>query len=74
MTILSYDFPHSTIDRTTKITHGQEIELTGDVTHVDEAKVTVNLGIPVTVSADTVRLVMRNVPPKRKTPLMDKAT
>ncbi|WP_318012368.1 hypothetical protein [Mesorhizobium sp. CA4] len=39
VTIPSYDFPHSIIDRTTEITHGQEIELAGDVTHVDEGKV-----------------------------------
>ncbi|WP_348639500.1 hypothetical protein [Mesorhizobium sp. M1D.F.Ca.ET.043.01.1.1] len=44
----------------------------GDVTRVDEGKVTINLGIPVTVSADTVRLVTPYNPPARKTPLADK--
>lgn len=33
---------------------------------------TINLGIPVTVSADTVRLVTPYKPPARKTPLADK--
>ena len=32
---------------------------------------TVNLGVPVTVKADTLRLVTRYVPPKRKAPLVD---
>lgn len=36
--------------------------------------VTVNLGVPVTVNADTVRLVTAYVPPKRKMPLVDKST
>ena len=72
----SYGQPHSIVDRTSKVKHGQEIELVGDVTYVDEeaGKVTVNLGIPVTVNADTLRLVTRYVPPKRKTLLVDKAT
>ncbi|CDX25287.1 hypothetical protein MPL3356_540039 [Mesorhizobium plurifarium] len=35
----------------------------------DQCKVTVNLGAPVTVNADTLRLVTHRVPPKRKTPL-----
>ncbi|WP_281405922.1 hypothetical protein [Mesorhizobium sp. B3-1-7] len=37
-------------------------------------KATVNLGVPVTVNADKVRLVTAYVPPKRKTPLVDKPT
>ncbi|MDX8523857.1 hypothetical protein RFM68_05000 [Mesorhizobium sp. MSK_1335] len=74
VSIPSYDQPHSIVDRTLKVTHGQEIELRGDVTRVDEGKVTVNLGIPVTVNADKVRPVARYVPPKRKAPLVDKAT
>lgn len=68
VTIPSYDFPHSIVDRTIKVTLGQEIELIGDVTHVDEGKVTVNLGVPVTVNADTVRLVTAYKPPTRKSP------
>lgn len=76
VSIPSYGQPHSIVDRTSKVNHGQEIELVGDVTYVDEkaGKVTVNIGIPVTVNADTLRLVTRYVPPKRKTPLVDKAT
>lgn len=76
VSIPSYGQPHSIVDRTTKVAKGQPIELVGDVTYVDEqaGKVTVNLGIPVTVNADTLRLVTRYVPPKRKTPLVDKAT
>ncbi|WP_434723033.1 hypothetical protein [Mesorhizobium sp. RIZ17] len=76
VSIPSYGQPHSIVDRTTKVKQGQPIELVGDVTHVDDeaGKVTVNLGVPVTVSADTLRLVTRYVPPKRKTPLVDKAT
>jgi 2-phosphoglycerate kinase len=76
VSIPSYGQPHSILDRTSKVKQGQEIELIGDVTYVDEeaGKVTVNLGIPVTVKADTLRLVTRYMPPKRKTPLVDKAT
>ncbi|MEI9403566.1 hypothetical protein [Mesorhizobium argentiipisi] len=76
VSIPSYGQPHSIVDRTSKVKHGQEIELIGDVTRVDEeaGKVTVNLGIPVTVKAETLRLVTRYVPPKRKVPLIDKAT
>ncbi|MEI9406722.1 hypothetical protein O7A05_31870 [Mesorhizobium sp. Cs1330R2N1] len=76
VSIPSYGQPHSIVDRTSKVKHGQEIELIGDLTRVDEeaGKVTVNLGIPVAVKADTLRLVTRYVPPKRKAPLIDKAT
>ncbi|MBZ9659484.1 hypothetical protein LB523_10545 [Mesorhizobium sp. ESP-6-4] len=74
VSIPSYNQPHSIVDRTSKVKHGQPIELIGDVTRVDEGKVTVNLGVPVTVNANTVRLVSAYVPPKRKTPLIDKAT
>jgi len=74
--IPSYHQPHSIVDTTPNINSGQKIELTGEVTHIDaEARtVTINLGgVPVTVKADTVRLVTAYVPPKRKTPLIDKA-
>ncbi|MDX8521301.1 hypothetical protein [Mesorhizobium dulcispinae] len=74
VSIPSYGFPHSILDRTSKVKKGQPIELLGDVTYVNEGRITVNLGIPVTVDADTVRLVTRYVPPKRKAPLVDKAT
>ncbi|TIP06664.1 MAG: hypothetical protein E5X72_00170 [Mesorhizobium sp.] len=74
VSIPSYGHPHSIVDRTSAVKKGQPIELIGDVTHIDEGKVTVNLGIPVTVNADILRLVTRYVPPKRKTPLVDKAT
>lgn len=72
VSIPSYGFPHSIVDRTSKVKRGQQIELTGDVTHVDEKTVTVNLGVPVTVGADKVRLVTSYVPPKRRTPLIDR--
>ncbi|WP_348627824.1 hypothetical protein [Mesorhizobium sp. M1A.F.Ca.IN.022.04.1.1] len=49
VSIPSYGQPHSIVDRTSKVKQGQEIELRGDVTWVDEGKVTVNLGVPVTV-------------------------
>jgi hypothetical protein len=47
VSIPSYGHPHSIVDRTSKVRQGQEIELVGDVTRVDEeaGKVTVNLGI-----------------------------
>ncbi|TGP49670.1 hypothetical protein EN873_27355 [bacterium M00.F.Ca.ET.230.01.1.1] len=73
VSIPSYGQPHSIVERA-EVTRGQPIELVGDVTRVDKNKVTVNLGVPVTVDADTLRLVTRYVPPKRKTPLVDKAT
>ncbi|WP_245454798.1 hypothetical protein [Mesorhizobium sp. M3A.F.Ca.ET.080.04.2.1] len=50
------------------------MELIGDVTHVDGEWLTINLGVPVTVNGDTVRLVTAYKPPARKTPLIDKAT
>ncbi|WP_318012138.1 hypothetical protein [Mesorhizobium sp. CA14] len=74
MSIPSYGQPHSIIDRTSKVKRGQPIDLIGDVTRVDEGKVTVNLGVPVTVDIGTVKLVTAYVPPKRKTPLVDKPT
>ncbi|WP_197507483.1 hypothetical protein [Mesorhizobium sp. AA23] len=52
----------------------RKIELRGDVTRVNEGRVTINLGVPVTVNADTVRLVTPYKPPTRKTPLVDKPT
>ncbi|WP_342634081.1 hypothetical protein [Mesorhizobium tamadayense] len=57
VSIPSYGFPHSIVDRTSKVKKGQPLELVGDVTHIDGDWVTVNLGIPVTVNMDTLRLV-----------------
>ncbi|PBB84122.1 hypothetical protein EN817_11340 [Mesorhizobium sp. M3A.F.Ca.ET.174.01.1.1] len=74
VTIPSYGFPHSLVDRTSKVKKGQLMELIGDVTHVDGEWLTINLGVPVTVNGDTVRLVTAYKPPARKTPLIDKAT
>ncbi|SFP98520.1 hypothetical protein SAMN03159463_05317 [Mesorhizobium sp. NFR06] len=71
VSIPSYGFPHSIIDRTSKVKKGQPMELVGNVTHVDGDLVTVNFGVPVTVNMDTLRLVTAYVP-KRKTPQVDK--
>ncbi|RUW67726.1 MULTISPECIES: hypothetical protein [unclassified Mesorhizobium] len=67
VSIPSDSFPHSIIDRTSTVKKGQHIELTGDVTHVDGDLVTINLGVPVTVNIEIVRLVTSYVLPKRKT-------
>ncbi|TJW04807.1 MAG: hypothetical protein E5W97_10990 [Mesorhizobium sp.] len=74
VSIPSYGFPHSIIDRTSTPKKEQSIELTGDVLRVDEKTMTVSLSPPVTVDISTVKLVTSYVPPKRKTPLVDKAT
>ncbi|TPJ37626.1 hypothetical protein [Mesorhizobium sp. B2-7-1] len=60
VSIPSYGQPHSIVE-TSKVMKGQTIELVGDVTCVDAevGKVTVNLGVPVTVDAHTLRLVTR---------------
>ncbi|AZO71314.1 MAG: hypothetical protein E5V92_04165 [Mesorhizobium sp.] len=73
VSIPSYGFPHSIVDKTSTVKKGQHIELTGDVTHIDGDLVTVNLGVPVTVNIDTLKVVTSYVPPKRKAPLVDKA-
>ena len=57
VSIPSYSQPHSIVDRASKVKEGQDIELIGEVTRIDRGKVTVNLGVPVTVDADTLRLV-----------------
>ncbi|TIQ35978.1 MAG: hypothetical protein E5X48_11170 [Mesorhizobium sp.] len=72
VSIPSYGFPHSIVDRTSKAKKGQPIELVGDVTHIDGEWVTVNLGVPVTVNLDTLRLVTAYKPPTRKAPLIDR--
>ncbi|WP_348639363.1 hypothetical protein [Mesorhizobium sp. M2A.F.Ca.ET.043.05.1.1] len=72
VSIPSYGFPHSVIDRTSNVKKGQHLELIGDVTHTDGDLVTVDLGVPVTVNADVLRLVTPYKPPTRKKPLVDK--
>lgn len=74
VSIPSYGFPHSIVDRAANMKKGQPIELIGDVTHIGGDLVTVNLGVPVTVKMDTVRLVKPYSPPKRKAALVDKPT
>ncbi|TPJ82308.1 hypothetical protein [Mesorhizobium sp. B2-6-2] len=70
VSIPSYGFPHSIVDRTSTVKKGQHVELTGDVTQINGDLVTVNLGVPVTVNMDTLKLVTSYVPPKRKAPLV----
>lgn len=74
VSIPSYGFPHSIVDRTSKVQKGQPIELIGSVTHIDGDLATVNFGVPITVNLDTLRLVNAYKPPTRKTPLVDKPT
>ncbi|WP_352587829.1 hypothetical protein [Mesorhizobium sp. M0028] len=50
---------------------GQHIELTGEVTRIDEDRVTVDLGPLVTIDRDKVRLVAKYQPPTRKKRLRD---
>ncbi|MEI9416541.1 hypothetical protein [Mesorhizobium sp. Cs1321R2N1] len=75
VSIPSYGQPHSVIDTSTNVQKGQHIELIGNVTHLlDKNRVTVNLGIPVTVDAAVARLVNAYKPPTRKASLVDKPT
>ncbi|TJV19710.1 hypothetical protein [Mesorhizobium sp.] len=74
VSIPSYGFPHSIIDRTSKVKKGQPIELIGHVIHIDGDLATVNFGVPITVNLDTLRLANAYRPPTRKTPLVDKPT
>ncbi|RWM93393.1 MAG: hypothetical protein EOR84_17870 [Mesorhizobium sp.] len=73
VSIPSYNFPHSIRDSTTKVKKGQQIELTGEITRIDEegGRVTVDLGALVTVDIDKIRLVEKYRPPKRKKRLRD---
>lgn len=73
VTIPSYAFPHSVVDATSKAVIGQHMELTGNVTRVDGDKITISLRPLVTVDIEHVRVVQSYVPPKRKTPLVDRA-
>ncbi|RWO22799.1 hypothetical protein [Mesorhizobium sp.] len=71
VSLAGYNFPHSIRD-TSKVKRGQKIELLGEVTRVDDEKVTVvgeHLGV--TVGTEAVNLVERYKPPKRKKPLVD---
>ncbi|TIO72115.1 hypothetical protein [Mesorhizobium sp.] len=63
VSIPTYGFPHSIVDRTSKVKRGQELELVGHVVHIDNGRVTVQLGVPVTVDANRVRLVSAYKPP-----------
>ena len=63
LSIPSYGFPYSVRDGKAKVRKGQAWELTGDVIHIDGGRVTVNLGVPVTVDIDQVRLVRAYAPP-----------
>ncbi|WP_192244697.1 hypothetical protein [Mesorhizobium silamurunense] len=72
VSIPSYGQPHSIVDRTSTVKRGQPIELVGDVTCVNGDRVTVKLGVPVTVDIDKVRLVTAHKPPARKAPLIDR--
>jgi hypothetical protein len=74
VSIPSYSFPHSIIDRTTQVKKGQPIELIGSVTHINGDLVTVNFGVPITVNVDTLRLINAYKAPTRKRPLVDKPT
>ncbi|MER9971591.1 hypothetical protein NKJ94_33665 [Mesorhizobium sp. M0060] len=71
VSIPSYGSPHSIVDRT-KVNRGQQIELSGEVTRIDDEKVTIDLGPPVTVDTDKVGLVEKYRPQKRKKPLRDR--
>ncbi|PBB16531.1 hypothetical protein [Mesorhizobium sp. WSM4313] len=64
--------PHSIVDRASKGTGSRSGYWRRDPSA--DGKVTVNLGVPVTVDIGTVTLVTAYVSPKRKTPLVDKAT
>ncbi|MER9968125.1 hypothetical protein [Mesorhizobium sp. M0060] len=73
VSIPSYNFPHSIVDSKSKVKRGQQIELMGEVTRIDEkgGKVTIDMGPLVTVDIDKVRLVEKYRPQKRKKPLRD---
>ncbi|MER8981208.1 MULTISPECIES: hypothetical protein [unclassified Mesorhizobium] len=44
VSIPGYNFPHSVIGPATKLTEGQPMELSGDVTQIEGDKVTVSFG------------------------------
>ncbi|WP_366509727.1 hypothetical protein [Mesorhizobium sp.] len=59
------------MDSKSKVKRGQQIELAGEITRIDEegGKVTIDMGPLVTVDIDKVRLVEKYRPPKREKPL-----
>ncbi|MER8882582.1 hypothetical protein [Mesorhizobium sp. M0816] len=67
----SYGFPHSIRDSKSKVKRGQQIELRGEVTRIDEGNVTIDLGPLVTVDREKVRLVEKYRPPTRNKRLRD---
>ncbi|WP_329609651.1 hypothetical protein [Mesorhizobium muleiense] len=71
VSIPSYNFPHSIVDRMAN--KGQNIELIGEVTSIDDeaGKVTINLRPLMTVDLDQVRLVTGYKPPHRRATLGD---
>jgi hypothetical protein len=73
ISIPSYRFPYSIFAPKAKLR--EKLELTGEVTRVDDdaGKVTVQIGSLVTVDIDKVRLVTKYRPPQRRVPLRDKA-
>lgn len=64
--IRSYDFAHSI---RTEVQRGDQIELVGEVTRIDDQTVTIDLGPLVTVEIDMVRLIERHRPKQRRTTL-----
>lgn len=63
LSIPTYGFPYSIRDSKSKVKKGDDWELVGDVSHIDGNRVTVNVGFPVTVDADKLRLVSAYKPP-----------
>ena len=70
VSIPSYDFPHSTRE-TSDVKHGQELEPNGQVTRIEDEKVTIALGPLVAVDIGVVRLVEKYRGPSRKKLLRD---
>lgn len=73
VSIPTYNFPHSIKDSKSKVKRGQQIELRGAVTRIDDERVTIDLGLLVTVDLDNVRLLEKYRPQQRRAPLRDKA-
>lgn len=68
--IPSYNFPHSIRD-SSKVKRGQQIELTGEVTRIDDRDGDDRSGSAGDVDIGVVRLVEKYRAPKRRTPLRD---
>jgi hypothetical protein len=75
ISIPGYNFPHS-IPAPAKAKPGDQVQLTAEVKRSDPEDGTVtihlSLGGTITIPAATVRLAARYVPPKRRSPLIDK--